>query len=116
MARIDLFTSERVGDYMSPRNPRASRRRTCREEKSFENDLARLSAKYPSIRDVCDSITWELSHDPRAGTQLADDPSYWILHSLACGNMPPFRVRYCFDDHMVYLWSIEATGEATEEP
>jgi hypothetical protein len=100
---------------MSSRNPEVSRRRTCREEKSFEDDLARLTAKYPCIQNVCDDMTWELSRNPEVGAELAGDPDYRIFHTTAYGNTPSFRVLYSFDDDMVYLWAIEPTGEATDD-
>ncbi len=97
---------------MSSRNPGVTHRRTCRNEKSFENDLARLARSHPHIEKVFDDITWELSRNPQVGTRSANDPDLWIYH---INDLPSFLVLYGFDDSMVYLWAIELTGEAIDD-
>ncbi len=97
---------------MNSRNPGLSQRRTCRNENSFENDLARMASCYPHIEKVFDDITWELSRNPRVGTPSANDPDLWIFHT---NQLPSFRVLYSFDDNMVYLWAIEPTVGAIDD-
>ena len=65
--------------------------------------------------EVYDSLTWDLSRNPRRDTALPKARDFYFFETNPTGNTPAFWVLYTFDENKVYIHSIEAVPNSLED-
>lgn len=97
--------------------------RTVVEEKSFAEELNRLSHKYPRMEDVKRAIDWMVARNPYQFDNMPGFKDYYILKTTdvesGIAPTPSFRVLFRYNEETepnnVYLVSIQEVPVSPEE-
>jgi len=80
--------------------------REVAETPYFSEKADQFREVYSLFDHVLDGVCWELARNPTVGTNLPDDPEYYVYKTTAKGRTPAFVVLYSFHETQVQLLSI----------
>jgi len=78
-------------------------------EVKFDREVAQLAPNARRADEFVDGTIAALSRDARVGYQIAPGSPVWMLSVADTPTATPTVVYYTFDEHCVYLLSLQLT-------